>query len=200
MFWPSSKRGIIEETLKGTSPMGRGAHWGNPYLCHRKWTQSNSAGLFLKFRELMMIMDINARFHLVYESSEIKQIMVGPDEREASCYEHYELLLKYLAARLSRVPHLGWMPGKLCTCLRNAARLLPGPSRRLTHTLASRCAPGRWPSQLRELCCWWSCGPWWQLESWRLDGHGWAENKFTKCKASPKAWEINTDYQLNVHL
>lgn len=36
----------------------------------------------------MMIMDINALFHLVYEGSEIKQIMVGPDERMAFCYEH----------------------------------------------------------------------------------------------------------------
>lgn len=80
------------------------------------------------------------------------------------------------------IPHLDWKPGRLCMCLRNAARPRLGLSRRWPRTRVSRCAPGRWPSQPHELYCWWSCGPWWLLEPWRLGGHGWAEDNYRRSK------------------
>lgn len=49
-----------------------GPHLGNPYLCHRKW-KVKFTSLFLKFRELMVIKDINPHFHLAYEHSEISK-------------------------------------------------------------------------------------------------------------------------------
>lgn len=92
----------------------------------------------------------------------------------------------------SSIPRLGWRPGRPCTCPHSAARPRPGPSRRWPRTLESRCAPGRWPSQPRELCCWWSCGLWWRPELLMKEHHGWAVKKIGREK---KGWGL-TQQQL----
>lgn len=55
------------------------------------------------------------------------------------------------SGRAAVVPHPGWKPGRLGTCLHNAVQPRPGRSRRWPRIRASRCAPGRWPSLPREL-------------------------------------------------